>query len=277
MKISRELFGLVFRLHATQPWLDRYEEQLLALMNECEHIAEQQLLVALIEKFCYLDADKHNASVQSVCRKIAEDWRLVEAETQIVAATADSSPDSGQVVVYEVKNAMANFGWDAPFGVNRYDRAQRHINSRRNIVLVDEFIGSGRTMAGRIRTMRDQFKAKGVLDAKFYVAVYAGMEFSRDIINEEMCEDIFMANSLRKGISEMSLPDNVNTDLGVMSGIEDRLAANWNGLSLPRLGDAECEALYGRHIGNAPNSVFPVFWWPILLDGMGRRSIFTRR
>lgn len=277
MKISRDLFDLVFRLHTTQPWLNRYGEELLDLMNECEHMAEQELLVSLIERFCYLDAEKHSECVQSISRKIAEDWRLVEAETQIVAATADSSPDSGQLVVYEVKNAMANFGWDAPFGVNRYDRAQRNVKSRRNIVLVDEFIGSGRTMAGRIRTMRAQFRGAGVLDAKFYIAAYAGMVFAQDVIHEEVCEDIFMVNMLRKGISEMSLPAQVSANLGVMNDIEDRLAANWNGLSLPRLGDAACEALYGRHIGNAPNSVFPVFWWPLLLDGKGRRSIFKRR
>jgi hypothetical protein len=277
MKIPKELFAILFKLHSSQPWLHRYEDQLIELMNECADLQEQELIVNLLDKFCYLDSEKHAKSVERLCQKIAVDWHLDEGVTQIVACTADSNPDSGQQVGYEIRTGLGQIGWQAPFGVNRYDRAQRNIQERRHVVLVDEFVGTGQTMVGRVETMRRQFEAKDVFDAKIYVIAYAGMEFALENISRAGCEDVFFAHSLKKGITELSPPDVVGEHLNLMGVIESRLAAIWNGVNLPRLGYSGCEALYGRHLGNAPNSVFPVFWWPILTNNVARQTIFIRR
>ncbi|WP_146151752.1 phosphoribosyltransferase-like protein [Ahniella affigens] len=248
----------------------------MELMDECGELVEQELVLELLNRFCYLDTDRHSQCIDKIAQKIAVGWSLSESETQIVAATADSAADSGQLVVYEVKNAVGRFGWKTPFAVNRYDKVYKEIASRPNIVLVDEFMGSGRTMAGRVRTILRELKGRGVSGVKIYVASYAGMVHSTIPVKAEGCQDIFLGVELKKGISEMSNPAYVDRDLATMGKVEDRLAVIVNGKSLPRLGDAGSEALYARTNGNTPNSVFPVFWWPELKVGKTRNTILSR-
>ena len=87
--------------------------------------------------------------------------------------------------------------------------------------------------------------------------------------------DIFAAIELEKGISGYLTGSARDDAREEMLRLEARLHPTFNGRPLPSLGYGEAEALFSTD-GNAPNSVFPVFWWPRLRTGRNRKTILSR-
>jgi hypothetical protein len=61
-----------------------------------------------------------------------------------------------------------------------------------------------------------------------------------------------------------------------MKRLEAELAQNIDGKVLPSMGHGEAEALFFIKDGNAPNSNFPIFWWPEDSKNNQRNTIMKR-
>ena len=61
-----------------------------------------------------------------------------------------------------------------------------------------------------------------------------------------------------------------------MTRIELSLAQMVDGVQLPSLGYGKAEALFAVQDWNAPNSNFPVMWWPKYSDMSDRNTILRR-
>ena len=92
----------------------------------------------------------------------------------------------------------------------------------------------------------------------------------------EIGVDVFSAITLRKGISQHFLDDDLYSARERMRALEGRLSPQIDDEPLPTFGYGQAEALFSTD-GNTPNSVFPVFWWPHSVDGKRRRTILTRQ
>jgi hypothetical protein len=88
--------------------------------------------------------------------------------------------------------------------------------------------------------------------------------------------ELHVGKVLLKGITESSPASRVKTDISLMLRIEAALLASKDGFTLPSLGYGGAESLYCMDGGNAPNSVFPIFWWPWLADGNQRETLLNR-
>jgi hypothetical protein len=101
------------------------------------------------------------------------------------------------------------------------------------------------------------------------------MESSKEIFEKES-DEFFCTAWLKRGISDYYQgTDQVNA-LRDMIRLEAELSQKYSGHTMPSLGYGKSEALYSLAGGNAPNNVFPVFWWPTNKKGLRRETLLRR-
>lgn len=276
MAQGRELYSKLFKLAFKQTWLAEYQQEVDSLFDECDTDEQVELVSDLLYRFTYLGVDEEEAAISQIAESVIG-LGFPASTIQIVSMSADDDADSGQAVLYALKSQFARKRFDDVKLVNTFGKAQRYVLDRPNVVLVDEFVGTGRTLKGRLAALiRDFQNNKGVTDAKFFVYAYAGMRQALESVQAEgLCDVVKFLWVLDRGISD------ARTDaapaLVAMNALEQKLLPNCHGIDMPKLGDGGCEALYGRRGGNCPNSVFPVFWWPMNSGRAQRAPLLVRK
>lgn len=276
MAHGSDLFTKIFSLVVKQSWLADYTHEIDSLFKECENDDQVDLLSDLLHRFTYFGTEEEESAIAQIADGVVG-LGLPASKVQVVALSADDDADSGQAVLYALKGQFARRRFDDVKLVNTFGKAQRYVEDRPNVILVDEFVGTGRTLKGRLSTLVRDFKNnKGIADAKLYVFAYAGMRAALDeILAEGLCEKVHFVSVLSRGISDWH--SDAAAALVAMGALESKLLPVCHGVDLPLLGDGQCEALYGRRGGNCPNSVFPVFWWPMDADRGSRSPLLTRK
>lgn len=262
-----------------QPWIARkYDELENLLWVECDDEDKRELILELLYRFNHISARKYSKHIQSVAKKIVNDKQLSDESTQLVAMAADSNADSSQYLLYGLKPIMEQLGWRKYKQVNSFGssyRTYKKNNKLKNIVLIDEFVGSGQTVLGRVKSLRDVYENAGVKDIHIIVKVIASTRQGLDAVLKESI-DIDAEIILDKGISDFYDAATVKDKLNTMLALESNLLEVYETRNLPSMGYGGTECLYVRDNGNTPNSVFPIFWWPFLKSGDQRKTLLTR-
>ncbi len=157
-------------------------------------------------------------------------------------------------------------------------------------MLIDQFIGTGDTMANKARYVDDRAREveqllKIKVELNLYIFSVAAMAFAREQLEAfgatyERGKFMYDPDiELAKGISEKFAAEDVPDKIDLMKNLEaqlDRDPALYNMEEFPSLGYGESEALFAIAKENVPNSVFPIFWWRYLNSGNSRKTLFTR-
>lgn len=232
----------------------------------------QDLVASLIRRFTFVTTDEYEALILEMAEYIATSFDM--DGTLLCATTADRNKDSAQRVLYDLTSNLAALGLYKVRALNRYDALPKE-NNFHSVVLVDEFIGSGQSIVGRVKAIHRVFKQRGTTPPEIHALALVGMTVSlREIAHNFSSLNVCLA--LRKGIDQYTSGHRRADEYELMSTLESMLAPVSHGESLPSLGYAALEALYSRHAGSCPNNVFPVFWWPELLGPKPRQPLFPR-
>lgn len=275
-KLERELFELIWSLTEKQPWLKLRQSALISLIDECENDEQQRLVFELLEKFKYLDGEDYAAAISAISRFVVEDLKLQPEHSAIAAREVSQFSDSSQRVTYDLK---AFGGLSSTWTTNRFVGGLKEIGDLEvdDVVLVDEFLGSGESMIASVNYVRNQAKANG-RKIRIHCALVAAMEFGLERLSET-ADRVFAVHALRKGITDEYAPSIAATKIALMSELETGLngKSGRGKLNKHRLGYKKSESLYTRHQGNTPNNVFPIFWWEKSLDGRDRDRLLECR
>lgn len=268
--MNQEFFRIMFSLSKNQPWLDNKVEELNELLyKDCKTEEERILILGLLERFIHITHEEFNNLTTELVEAIVTEPNLTQETTQIVAMTGDYNTDSGQFVLYALKPEFERQGWRGHFTVTNFQRSykqfKKHNKVHKNVILIDEFVGSGKTVVGRVAKLRQIYNENKITDVTFYVKSIAaskmGMAHAKNHgIN---IESLIL---LDKGISDFYDPKLVPAKLKLMDQLESILTPSYTDRDLPNHGYGQTESLYVRDGGNTPNSVFPIFWWPFLLE-----------
>jgi hypothetical protein len=144
-----------------------------------------------------------------------------------------------------------------------------------NLVLVDEFIGTGETAEKKVKWLRAEL-AKSGATPKIYFGVVAGMQAGLERL-KPMVDGVFAAHVLTRGISDFYPVGEAEQHLDAMLALERQLGPETRRGTLKKhsLGYKKSETVYSRSNGNTPNNVFPIFWWDVRSDGSDRRSLLN--
>lgn len=271
--IPREIFEEVIGLCHDVKWLAKKTTPLSALMHECSvHPHGIALVSRLIRRFLYCDSSDLETSLRGLCDQITNSWKLDPSDTLIVALNRRPSSDSSSSLLWNLKSFFADKGgWHTGLFIESLATfAHEKIDACKNVVIVDEFSGSGKTIKSAMNWLHGNFSIPD--DMKFYLVLHARMQNS--IVNyDSFFEDHFSTHVLVRGISDNE--SNIAEAIETMEQLESCLKEQPDGRAPPSLGYGKCEALYATEAGNTPNNVFPIFWWQHGEIGK-RRTMFRR-
>lgn len=236
-------------------------------------VSSEKLISHLLENFTFLNNEQYDNAIDVIAEWL-DDSGLLTPETVFCATSMGHEKDSAQRVLYDVSTAL---GMRGHLKVRTYNLADKlhKADGVRNVVFVDEFTGTGETIAKRIETVGNRFNQAGKDAPAFYACLVAGMEKAMECVGAVTASSM-AAHILKPGLSGHMNGADLLEALQQMEVFEDGLEQVFSGLDLPRLGWGKAEALYSRHRGNCPNNVFPIFWWPRGKGNVVRKPIFPR-
>jgi hypothetical protein len=267
-----------FFLYRTQPWLRIHESALKELYKLCDDKLEIALITDLLKRFEYLTMVKIKHHLTMLIEHMKNVWELPVEHTQIVATAFDYDPDSSHHILQMMKPILASCNWE-PKLVTQLGSSIKLLPQFPNVVLVDEFMGSGKTIKSRVKSIKNEYERvvsqNKVNGYTIKTCVLASMEEALKLLEEEKIE-AFASLVLKKGISDNYEPERVKEEIKRMLRMESLLLPECNNIQLPTLGYDETESLYSMELGNTPNSVFPIFWWRCLANRKMRKTILSR-
>lgn len=279
--VPKAQFLAVMALIKANSWLSSKADSLAELLTEdCTTDEEQALITELLSRFRYISAENFVQKINDLVLDIVTIPNITDKNTIIAAMAANSSPDSSQALVQNIKVKLQQNGWHDVQIVNAFGAAFKKLKAdnfaRRNVILVDEFIGSGQTVLSRVTEIRRQFKTADIDINVFVNVIFASTSGIKKI--EEAGIRLSYLESINRGISDFVTPDKLEEKMKSMINIEKQLAAEHGShkLSDYSLGYGRTESLIGFENANIPNNVFPVFWWPMHSLQKTRNTLFTR-
>ncbi|MBB1140899.1 hypothetical protein [Myroides sp. WP-1] len=275
--INKEDFDEIFGLYSKQPWLCDKEDSLIELILLCQTKEHKSLIVDLLKEFNYLDQKVFGNYLNLLADYIIEDSGFNEDTCQIASITYDDEADSSQKILDNIKMPLFQQGWSNIKTVNRFGAIPKNFkDGKHQVMLVDEFVGSGQTILGRIKQLKNDIKDPSLVIKLCFIA---GMDLGIKRIENEGYE-VFCPLRLPKGISERFKGSKLVNALEIMTQLEQKLCTKINHYELKdySFGYNEAEALYSLEscLGNTPNSVFPIFWWPRDITDKSRTTMLTR-
>ncbi|NKC19156.1 hypothetical protein CWC29_009930 [Pseudoalteromonas sp. S4498] len=277
--LDEKSFKILFKLNEKQPWLNKKIDKVSNLIfKDCASDEQRKLVIDLLSRFTYISDLDFPKRIRAMADYITNLPGAEDSNTQILGMSANSDPDSADMILYNLKMPLQENGWTDHISSKNFNRSRKKFNDEGsqhvNIVLVDEFVGSGQTVLGRIKTLKNSYSDL-LSKVTFKVVVVAASTVGKQAIHDADIE-IHSLLDIDKGISEFYSNIEVDENLKLMKDLEKILAESYKDRQLPSLGYGETESLYTRENGNTPNSVFPIFWWPIYSDNSRRKPILTR-
>ena len=267
----------LYNLMKERHWLEDESKATYELWNLCSSIEKQNLITELLLRFEFVTSRELNMYCQQIADHITQSWDLTNRGTKIVATSEDKRPDGSQFIIQAIKNNFAReLMWSESNFVNSLKtigQAAYQLRNNQKIILIDDFIGTGKTIIRKIKWLQDKISEKKKKNIRLYIVSLATMQNAVAKI-KKLGNDFYSPLILNKGISD-HYPDKM-VKLENMLELESCLASLYDGEPLPSLGYGKSESLFAIEGVNVPNNVFPIFWWPVLKDFSTRETIFKR-
>lgn len=281
-KVSQDDFYEIEQVSSEYRWLDDedYQKGLLELWGLFDNQQQKDLIIELIGRVQHFGERDRVKNI-----RLLIDYLVVNSinpKNTIIVATADgSSSDGSNAFQYFFKSELAKLdGWsetnlkpsiDASF--KKFDKYKT-----KNIVIFDDFIGTGVTMIEKVTTYRQRLKSQTNKDVNIILFAYAGMSFGIKNAEDKLGLKIHCPIQIKKGISDYESKATVNEKIKTMLTLENKLSSKFNNTRMESysLGHGKSEGLYNTYSLNCPDNVFPIFWWPSLKKKKRRNTIFNR-
>lgn len=253
--VNEWLFELLLRREV----LEEFEEAIRELVKLCRTEEEFRTLSHTINNLIVLTSGQMDRYLNLMAAHIKNEIDD-GSPLAIVAMAWGNEPDSSQAVVQMLKPKLRRMQNIKIFNSVPEFEKKTHVQDYPKFVLVDDFSGTGKTAEIRLNHITNHAKGKGVVVTP-HVCLLFGMEKAFDHVSA-LLDRTHFCQKIRAGISGHFEGETLDTQIANMKRLEEELAPEIDGDPLPSLGNGQAEALFFVKNSNAPNSNFPIFWWP---------------
>jgi len=242
---------------------ERYTQPLSLLYDECKSDGHLWIIGKLLQDFEYVDSNRYVKELTKVSDQIESIWNLKPANTMIIAISENDRPDGSQAFVHAL-GPQLNQNWKNKIINNiGFAFSEKFDPEIENIVLADDFIGTGEKMAKKLNRLINHFSNKYESKIAIYVVALAGMSTGISNIKTTKVK-IFVPIKMEKAISV-----NIRNKIDRTNAINSMIELEQNILPITPIrgkfieynfGYKLSEALYYQEGANIPNNVFPIFW-----------------
>lgn len=267
-------FVKLTQLHKEYDWLEYEPEALFELWCLSDDDDQKNVIEFLIKNFSFIDSKELNKIGYVISNQIERVWNHIPTNTLIVATCDDKKPDGSQYIIQSLKNKFS-LNWKETNFINSLPIAAYQVEEYNNIILIDDFIGTGDTITRKYNYLLRILEQRNIKNFTIKIISIASMNFSKPVL-DLLKVSYYSYHWLKKGISELIDSENREIAIISMNKLEKKLKNHYNGKNLPNFGYKKSEALFAFEAFNIPNNVFPIFWWPLLKGGILRKTLFKR-
>lgn len=262
----------LFELFLRREVLGEFEEQVLELVDLCQSRDEFDLIKHTVEKLIVLNAGQLSTQVFEMANYIK---KLCDGKpTAVVAMAWDDKPDSSQQLVQMLKSRFTRGDPIRIFNSVPAFTKKDHVDQYEQFILVDDFSGTGKTVENRYNHLVKHAKARNV-EIVGNVCLLFGMKAASEFL-ADIDINAHFGRKLQAGITDHFSGNELVEKIQHMKRLEQDLAAKIEGKPMPSMGHGQAEALFFIKDGNAPNSNFPIFWWPENSKNEPRKTLMYR-
>lgn len=277
-QIDEESFLELFELSNKHRWLNISQNALIELWNFCDIKSQRQLLKELLNRFILLDSYDLDDIGKQIYQEI-NNLSLPMGRTYFVAVADGTEVDGSVTGLDMIRNKFPSTGgWKSSYFISNLIEFAHSVDSNSNVILFDDFIGSGTKICRKLEYFLNKIKERKVRIPFLMVVSFAAMEFGIQKIKKEYSVHVFAPKKIKRGITDYNNEHDTIEKKEIMLSLEEKLKPKFKGLKLKqhKFGYKESEALFGFHGKNCPNNVFPIFWWPEDIKNKMRNTILTR-
>lgn len=263
-KYSDEDLLTLWELWNSCPWLKTVPENLEYLFSAFTAEDHRALIKNFLREFTYINKYQTAQLISSMASRIESHKKIDRENTYLVPRSNGRAADGSQKLLYDLVMGLGDYGWEHGNSIKFRDVIE---SPRDNIVVVDDFVGSGKSMIDTLNYFRAELGKAGRDDVNISAFCIAGMEIAKDRLIDAGYIEVEFEITLQAAIGQKSsTPESDNATLVSMQ--EGTLKSKVRGMKLKdyHLGYANAEALYYSADYRIPNSVFPLFWWGELRD-----------
>lgn len=282
INLRKSDFQAIMKLASNHRWLvDKADELSELFSDDCKSDEQRELITKLFDRFNYFNREEWERYIYDLARKITEIPNLSPENTIISGMSQDSAPDSSQMVLQCLKVHLPKLGWGSVTLVNNmgnvYRKSKESNFKKNNIIVIDEFVGSGNTAVGKRNFLEKTFN-----DNEKEVNVFIRVVFCSTVgagkLNDEKVNFDFL-KKIKRAITDYETVADIPIKLNLMREIENGFSDNFGTHKMLEctLGYGKTESLFAIEGNfNIPNSVFPFLWWPYRKNGTERNALFVR-
>lgn len=261
----------------SSPWTN--QDGLVSLLKECREEDDTLLVKELITQLNENIVD--DGKTNDLLFKMAEAINRNEVAGDktalaVMRVKGDPKSDGSQSILDLLKvplDIKVNFKYG--YCTTTFNEIQSLYQKKnyRHFIVVDDFIGSGKTVFRRYWQFLNWNLADATIHFYFLAGMAKAMSFCRNwTIPADCCKIMY------KGISGHYQGEDLLKRVWAMERLENQLSSKSGDVNLKdcEFGYNHAEALFCRKYGNIPNSVFPIFWWNKYDNGDKRIPIFRR-
>lgn len=281
-----EDFYVIKKYREEIDWLKTpcYEPGLMNLLNEFKDEVQRELLSELLKEMKHQTIAEKIQDISFLVGRL-ESLKLTASDTLIVATAKKSESDGSNAWLYFFKFYLAQHReWNEsslqPTIESSIETLTKNPKKYKNIIIFDDFIGTGKTMIKKVREFENKLKEKSLKLPNIHIFSLAGMKFGVSNAEKELDLNITCPTQIKKGISDKyTCPSEVKNKKALMVSMESMLKSKYSHSAFTgkcSLGYEGSEALFQVQFTNCPNNVFPIFWMQPRTKGMFRNTLFYR-
>ena len=259
-------------LYRGHPWLKKRAEGLegtiFYLVSKVN--GARPLFKSLIKRFQFVSTKESDKRTRLIVDRIRNKWKCPKDTTIIMAFCKNSNKhgDGSQKLLDDIKKELTE--WNENRFFSFFDTTNPRLSKGYNIVLVDDFVGTGGTMDNRITDLENVISP----GAKIYIVSLGAMEISKKYLKNHPQVN-FYSPCWCESVSEIKL--NLEKHK-IMQNLENLLSPRYKSYDLDdfSFGYKKSCALYFNERFRIPNNVFPILWWGKLKDKKHFKSLFLR-
>ncbi|MGJ8590323.1 MAG: phosphoribosyltransferase-like protein [Yoonia sp.] len=253
--------------------LEDLEVPILELAGQCKSNEEFEVVQHILEKFILLSDSQFEKYLRSLAKSIEATFASKE-NVALVAMAWNEGADSSQMVLQRLKAMLPRSGNLKLFNSVPMYLKKENMKDYPHFILIDDFAGTGKTVRTRYKHIISESKSRN-FPVTGEVKVVFGMEKAFEFLSQ-LDIDVEFLVKLKPGLSGYFSGDELSKKSCHMNRLEAGLAQIVEGKFLPGFGYGRAEALFCLKGQNAPNSNFPILWWPEDWQGSQRNTLVFR-
>ena len=275
INFSEEEFDRSLDLFEKQRWLRARREEFKVLLSECKSADERLLIIELLSETILIDIKRYFSLFEELRAYFEESLGYSAFDSIFVSSNSADRVSSSHEALYQMRNA----GWrsEAPASnfLVEFAGAVKKLKVKKHLVLVDDFIGSGKTILKALNWFDKEFEAKDINPTVTVLSISGCREGIERI--QAAGRTCFCAVTVPKGISDRWAEPELTEKKQIMETLEARLQSRSaeKAFEKYRFGWGRQEAVFVRERGRTPNNVFPIFWWSYV-SGKSRQTVMER-